>query len=274
MIFINTSQITKIFINIDKINMINIYHYLIPMMNNKDKEGIWIQKQIKDIEEKRKELDNDKRKVEKLSKIFLKKKSQLMPLDMESHSISNASERTNVLSEPTKFEFDVTERYNYIYLIYLSTIGSTGQRIYKFGKTHDVMNRFRQYPKDSTVIFLCRVADCHHVEDEIYESFMKYFDKMENGREYFMTLNVESMINCMNQLIDHMHQRVKDDNIKKIMNSYKNVINFRIDGKSTNNLGNELIQYYANNKNDDISEDKKRIIRKNVRCTPNKTSGK
>jgi hypothetical protein len=204
-------------------------------MNN-NKEGIWIQKQLDDIEDKKKELDNDKRKVERLSKLFIKGKSRRMP---------------------KKFKFNISERYNYIYLIYLSTIGMKGQRIYKFGKTYNVMSRFHQYPKDSTVIFLCRVKDCHYVEDEIYKSFLKYFDQhREYGREYFAAHHVEEMINCMDRLIDHMHQKVNDNNMKKIVRSYENIIKFRINEKATDDLDNELIQYYATNKSLDISKNK------------------
>jgi hypothetical protein len=213
--------------------MINIYHYLISIMNNKDKEYIWIQKQLTDIEEKRKEKENDIKIVEFLS--------------------NHPKEKTRVV--PTKLKFNISKRYNYIYLIYSSTIGITGKRIYKYGKTYNIMSRFHQYPIDSTVIFLCRVVDCHYVEDEIYKLFLRYFKQnKEYGKEYFTASNVEEMINYMNQLIDFMRQRVDDDNTKKIINGYKNVINFRIDEKTTKDLGNNLIQYYATKKNGYISK--------------------
>jgi hypothetical protein len=93
------------------------------MMNNKNKEDIWIQEQLNDIEKKRKSIIDDMMAVEILSERFSKEKSR---------EVSNGN------------EFNISERCNYVYLIYLSTIGKKGQRIYKFGKTYRVMNRFHE----------------------------------------------------------------------------------------------------------------------------------
>jgi hypothetical protein len=65
--------------------------------------------------------------------------------------------------------FNTQKRKNSIYLLYSSPIGQLGEHVFKFGKTYVPLTRFRQYPKNSTLLYFCRVQDCHHVEDEIYD---------------------------------------------------------------------------------------------------------
>jgi hypothetical protein len=143
------------------------------------------------------------------------------------------------------------ERFNCIYLIYLSTIGQTGQKVYKFGRTHDSEHRFKMYPKNSTVIFLCRVIDCHFVEDELYKLFLRCFtNRTEYGREYFETDDVKIMINYMNQLIDHMAQRLDGDMVAKIEDIYLNWTKFRVHDDIPDDFSDKLIQDYANDKTD------------------------
>lgn len=137
--------------------------------------------------------------------------------------------------EDDDFELSEPIRYNCIYLVYLSSIGRKGEKIYKFGKTYRSKNRFYLYPINSTIIFLTRVKDCHHVEDEILELFKKRFTQRTGyGREYFEINNVRLMINYMNRIIDKMDQRVDDDMVKILMIILMNQYSEDIDDNSHN----------------------------------------
>jgi hypothetical protein len=146
-----------------------------------------------------------------------------------------------------------TDRYNCIYLIYLSTIGQAGKSVYKFGRTYDPLNRFHQYPKNSTLIYLVRVKDCFYVEDQIYKLFLTYFiQKTEYGREYFETSDVKQMIGYMDKLIDHMHQRLDDEMVELIKPSYKKWLKFKVYDldQIPDNFSNNLINGYSDDKTD------------------------
>lgn len=152
------------------------------------------------------------------------------------------------------------ERFNCIYLIYLSNIGQKGETVYKFGRTHDFFHRFYGYTKNSTLIFLCRVKDCHFVEDEIYKLFLKCFThRTDYGREYFETDDVNKMIYSLNALIDHMSQRMDDNMVDKIKDHYKNWLKFKVHDYSvlSDNFTNELIEDYSDDKTDYTQKQKR-----------------
>jgi hypothetical protein len=154
------------------------------------------------------------------------------------------------------------DRLNCIYLIYLSSIGQEGKNIYKFGRTYDPAHRFFQYPKNSTLIFICRVKDCFFVEDEIYKLFLKSFVQADTyGREYFECNNVNNMIKYINILIDHMNQRLDDNMITLVKKCYKNWLKFKIYDTDDIpiNFSNELIQDYMDDKIDYTLDKNKRL---------------
>jgi hypothetical protein len=140
-------------------------------------------------------------------------------------------------------------RYNCIYLLYSATNGQNGEKIYKFGKTYNVEERFFSYPKNSTLLFICRVKDCNYVEDEIYNMFFTYFiHHREIGYEFFETSDVKIMINYMNKLIDHMDQRLDDDVVNKIKKKYKKWLRFKVYDYDDipDNFSDDLICDYKN----------------------------
>src|SRR5690349_9621261 len=104
-----------------------------------------------------------------------------------------------------KLNLNIATRHNYVYLIYLSRFGKSGKKIFKFCRTHNFLQRFLGYSKNSTLVFLCRVKDCHHVEDEIYKIFKIHLQQTKHGREYFMG-DGKTMIDYMTQIINHMGQ--------------------------------------------------------------------
>ena len=119
-----------------------------------------------------------------------------------------------------EFEFDTSERCNYIYLIHLEKFEKLNLPIYKFGKTYRLNNRFKEYPRNGVIYYVCRVKDCLYVEDEIKKAFIKYFvHKKEYGYEYFEG-QLSKMIKCIDALIDHLDQRVDDNNLVGKMKKY------------------------------------------------------
>lgn len=78
------------------------------------------------------------------------------------------------------------------------------------------MTRFKTYPKQSIVLYLCKVKDSIHVENRIMAMFKEHFSR-----------SIREMINLVEQHIAFMDQRVIDDYIP-IINSYKNRVTFKI----------------------------------------------
>jgi hypothetical protein len=178
-------------------------------------------------------------------------------------------------SDICEYVKDIQEdRYNCIYLIYLSDIGQKGEKVYKYGRTYDSEHRFLQYPKNSTLLYLVRVKDCFHAEDQIYKMFLTYFEhKEEYGREYFQTDDVKLMIRYMNHLIDHMKQRLDDDMVEIIKNKYKKWLKFKVYEYDdiSDDFSNELVEDYADDKTDyTIKENRsKNIFKQNIKKSIN-----
>ena len=160
---------------------------------------------------------------------------------------------------------NVPERHNSIYLIYLSTFGATGQKIYKYGKTYNSLGRFRGYPKDSTLLFFCRVKDCHHVESIICDVFKKHFKRRRDiGLEYFEG-DPKIMIEYINQIIDHMNQRMENKKIEDMKVKYATYLRFTIYDRHEipDNLSDILLENYKNSKLNIMKKtSRKKIIKK------------
>jgi len=121
-----------------------------------------------------------------------------------------------------------SERNNYVYLILASEFSELNDYVIKYGKTRHVLTRFTPYGKNSILLFLCRVKDCHSVEDEIAKIFKIYFQQQPHGREYFKG-DIKTMIDYINQIIDHMGQRMEDDMLDKIKETYRDYLKFNLD---------------------------------------------
>jgi hypothetical protein len=146
-----------------------------------------------------------------------------------------------------------TERFNCIYLIYLSSIGQKGLPVFKYGRTRDIKNRFNSYPKNSTLLYLCRVKDCYFVEDEIDLMFPKFFKQSKaHGIEFFETKDVKLMIKCIDKLIDHMNQKLNDDIISIINPIYKGWLNFKI--YEPDSIPNKFCEQLINDYKEDTAD--------------------
>jgi hypothetical protein len=153
-------------------------------------------------------------------------------------------------------------RQHYIYLLYPSDIGQSGDKVFKYGRTISPETRFMGYPKNSTLIYICQVKDCYYVEDEIDYMFPRHFAKRpEYGIEYFETADVRFMIEKINELIDRLDQHVedKDDIVEDIRKIYKKRLRFKIHpyDNMPENFTNELVEDYIGDNNDYSKYDRK-----------------
>jgi len=121
----------------------------------------------------------------------------------------------------------IKERYYYFYLILLRSMVDDGELIFKLGRTWDIFGRFKSYPKGSILLYLCRVKDGYYVEYEMIKIFKKKFkQKREYGLEFFDG-NINKMIECTNNVIEHMNQKI-DSNFADVRNFYKNYLKFKL----------------------------------------------
>lgn len=76
---------------------------------------------------------------------------------------------------------------HYVYIVHEREFINSGKQIYKIGKTKQRnRNRFRQYPKQSILLFQICCNDCDQIEKEIINAFKdKYKHRRDIGKEYF-----------------------------------------------------------------------------------------
>jgi hypothetical protein len=76
---------------------------------------------------------------------------------------------------------------NYIYLLQEREFKTTGQNIYKLGKTkQENLRRFKQYPKGSKLLLQQVCDNCDMLEIELIRDFKKkYIHRRDIGNEYF-----------------------------------------------------------------------------------------
>lgn len=76
---------------------------------------------------------------------------------------------------------------HYVYIIHEREFINSGTQIYKIGKTKQRnRKRFRQYPKQSALLFQICCNDCDQIEKEIINAFKdKYKHRHDIGNEYF-----------------------------------------------------------------------------------------
>lgn len=164
----------------------------------------------------------------------------------------------------------MSNRPHYIYLLYQSDIGQAKDKVYKYGRTISPETRFMGYPKNSTLLYICRVKDCYYVEDEIDYMFPKHFTKRsEYGFEYFETSDVRYMIEKIDELIDRLDQRETDTEIvEKVKTIYKRRLRFKIHqpNEMPENFSDELIEDYDGDDGDYSSYDRMKRKKKIMDC--------
>jgi hypothetical protein len=140
---------------------------------------------------------------------------------------------------------------NCIYLLYRSDIGQFREKVFKYGRTCSPEKRFFGYPKNSTIVYIWKVRNCYHVEDEIDKLFKERFTRrLEFGLEYFETDDVRHMINEIDNLIDRIDQKINNNLVDKLRDVYKNRLKIKICDRSSDTYTQELIEDYEDDNND------------------------
>jgi hypothetical protein len=99
---------------------------------------------------------------------------------------------------------------NYIYLLKEREFINSGEDVYKIGKTtQNNDNRFRQYPKNSILLFQSICSECSSIEKNIISKFCVEFKQRKDiGIEYFEG-NFMLMINYLLDIIKEDCKYVK-----------------------------------------------------------------
>lgn len=86
----------------------------------------------------------------------------------------------------------------YIYLIRTREFLKNADNIFKIGKTTGKPSkRLGSYPRDSEILLVLKVMNCHECENLVIDAFKKYFIRKRNiGLEYFEG-DKDSMIRIM-----------------------------------------------------------------------------
>jgi hypothetical protein len=116
----------------------------------------------------------------------------------------------------------VGESFEHIYLVQTTKHKneSTDSVICKFGKTSQLHNRFKSYPRGTIVHLVKRVKNCGYVEDQLKLWFPKNFVQERGyGIEYFSG-KVSDMIECINKIIMLSNQELEDENIPARIRTY------------------------------------------------------
>ena len=78
------------------------------------------------------------------------------------------------------------DKKDYIYLIHEREFKRFNEPIYKFGKTVKLMNRMRNYPKNSDILLILKVENCDIMEKIILKKLRFNFKQRKDiGAEYF-----------------------------------------------------------------------------------------
>ena len=95
------------------------------------------------------------------------------------------------------------ETPNYIYLLQEREFIKTKENIYKIGKTtRPNHERFKEYPKGSSLLLQSICTDCNCIEKELIHEFkIKFKQRVDIGTEYFEG-NYIDMIRLINAVID------------------------------------------------------------------------
>lgn len=132
-------------------------------------------------------------------------------------------------------KIEVFESYEYVYLLQTPELRNT--KIFKFGKTTNLINHYKGYPHDTVIYYVCRVSNCHHVESEIKRLFDQQFVPAKTyGREYYKG-DIKSMIRIIDLIINNLDVEINDDEDmeKFLKRCYKTYIKVCIDDEAIDN---------------------------------------
>jgi hypothetical protein len=134
-----------------------------------------------------------------------------------------------------------------IYLMHVREFISTNKNIYKIGRSHDIDNRVRQYPKGSRIEYINSCKNSVLCEKELIKLFKTSFTVTKFGTEYFEG-DIDSMKDIIhNYLRDMKIEQKKKASINKINENkvietkFNNLVN-DIDNKKIKNKKNKKIE--------------------------------
>ena len=134
-----------------------------------------------------------------------------------------------------------------IYLVHVREFISTNKNIYKIGRSHDIDNRVRQYPKGSSIILMNNCINSVLCEKELIKLFKTSFTITKFGTEYFEG-DVDDMKDTINNYLRDMKiEQKKTASINKINENkvietkVNNIVN-DIDNNKIKNKKNKMIE--------------------------------
>ena len=93
----------------------------------------------------------------------------------------------------------------YIYILREREFVNSNQNVYKIGRTQDWIKRYRQYPKQTEVLFVIKTIESQRKENDIVNLLKKLTtQRIDIGREYF-----ESDINI---IVDKVYSICQESN--------------------------------------------------------------
>jgi len=97
----------------------------------------------------------------------------------------------------------VISKIGYIYIIKEREFINSNTNIYKIGRTQDILERVKNYPKNSKLHYTVIVNDVVNTETKLIKLFIYHFNHRKDiGREYFE--------GDVKQMIDIIHDNTKD----------------------------------------------------------------
>ena len=97
----------------------------------------------------------------------------------------------------------VIPKIGYIYIIKEREFINSNTNIYKIGRTQNILERVKNYPKNSKLHYTIFVNDVVNTETKLIKLFICHFNHRKDiGREYFE--------GDVKQMIDIIHNNTKD----------------------------------------------------------------
>lgn len=129
------------------------------------------------------------------NKIIDNEINKIQKLELEIQNLKNENNKIKILENKNKILENENNRLKqnfkmhnneYIYIIHCAQYINTN--IYKIGQTKNIMNRFKQYPKGSEMLFMFSCNNARQIESKILnylKSNNNYIWYKDAGNEYF-----------------------------------------------------------------------------------------
>lgn len=124
------------------------------------------------------------------NKINTKKITKINEQTQANIEVETQCENTNIsndiLQDNTTINYDLFDDCGNIYIIHTREFISLNKPVYKIGRSANIANRCKQYPKKSRLIGSLFVKNTVLAENDIKNEFnIKFIRKLEYGLEYF-----------------------------------------------------------------------------------------